>query len=85
MHRRGAGLCPALEERGTADVVSDTVDCALAGAGEGPVGAKWDWGRFDAFELYVRRLEGGSTFYELVWCQVEEERGKRSWRPWTAS
>ena len=49
------------------------------GAGEGPVGAKWDWGRFDAFEPYVRRLEGGSTFYELVWCQVEEERGKRSW------
>lgn len=49
------------------------------GEGEGPVGAKWDWGRFDAFEPYVRRLSGGATFYELVWCQVEETPGKRVW------
>lgn len=49
------------------------------GEGEGPVGAKWDWGRFDAFESYVRRLSGGATFYELVWCQVEETPGALDW------
>ncbi|MGL5910554.1 MAG: hypothetical protein ACRCZP_11175 [Phycicoccus sp.] len=47
--------------------------------GAGPVGAKWDWGRFDTFEPYVKRLAGGSTFYELVWCQVEEKQGERDW------
>ncbi|MFC7486361.1 hypothetical protein ACOCJ7_14035 [Knoellia sp. CPCC 206453] len=49
------------------------------GDGEGPVGAKWDWGRFDAFEPYVRQLSGGATFYELVWCQVEKTPGDRNW------
>lgn len=51
-----------------------------AGVGEGPVGAKWDWGRFNAVEPYVRRLAGGATFYELVWCQVEPQQGKRDWK-----
>lgn len=50
-----------------------------AAGGESPVGAKWDWGRYDAFEPYVRKLAGGSTFYELVWCQVEPKEGRRSW------
>ena len=49
------------------------------GEGEGPLGAKWDWGRFEAFEPYVRRLSGGATFYELVWCQIEETQGERAW------
>ncbi|MGL4744650.1 MAG: hypothetical protein ACRCXL_09740, partial [Dermatophilaceae bacterium] len=47
--------------------------------GKGSMGAKWDWGRFDSFEPYVKRLAGGSTFYEMVWCQVEETRGNRDW------
>lgn len=49
------------------------------GEGEGPLGAKWDWGRFESFEPYLERLGGGSTFYELVWCQVEETPGSRDW------
>ncbi|MGL5815921.1 MAG: hypothetical protein ACRCYR_00045 [Phycicoccus sp.] len=47
--------------------------------GVGPVGAKWDWERFTTFEPYVKRLAGGSTFYELVWCQVEAKQGERDW------
>lgn len=46
----------------------------------GPLGAKWDWSRFDGFEAYVRSLAGGSTFYELVWCQVERTPGDRNWK-----
>ncbi|MGL5865006.1 MAG: hypothetical protein ACRCYX_03920 [Dermatophilaceae bacterium] len=60
--------------------VSPTATGSAPVGGVGPVGAKWDWGRFTSFEPYVTRLSGGSTFYELVWCQVEERRGERNWR-----
>jgi hypothetical protein len=44
-----------------------------------PVGAKWDWSRVDQFTPYLRELSGGSTFYIVVWCDVERERGQRDW------
>ena len=42
----------------------------------GAVGVKWDWGRADRFTQFLRRLSGGATFFELVWCDVEPERGQ---------
>jgi hypothetical protein len=44
-----------------------------------PVGAKWDWSRVDRFAPYLRELSGGSTFFIVVWCDVEREQGRRDW------
>jgi hypothetical protein len=44
-----------------------------------PLGAKWDWSRFDSFTPYLKSLPGGATFYELVWCNVEPRAGQRDW------
>ncbi len=42
-------------------------------------GAKFDWGRFSSYRDYAAGLSGSSTFYELVWCQVEPSQGNRDW------
>ncbi len=44
-----------------------------------PLGLKWDWQRVDRFVPFLRELAGGATFYELVWCDVERERGRPDW------
>jgi hypothetical protein len=44
-----------------------------------PIGAKWDWSRFDSFTPFLKSLSGGATFYELVWCKVEPRPGERDW------
>ncbi|MEO7269240.1 MAG: hypothetical protein ABIW49_08560 [Knoellia sp.] len=70
---------PSSSTSGPTTAAATPLTVPSPGEGDGPVGAKWDWARFDAFEPYVRRLSGGATFYELVWCQVEKTRGKRVW------
>ena len=52
---------------------------ALA-AGVSPLGAKWDKSRLSAFDPYLEKLRGTTTFTELVWCDVEPQQGQRSWR-----
>jgi hypothetical protein len=47
--------------------------------GSTALGAKWDGSRFKEFEPYLTTLRGGSTFYELVWCDVEEKKGTPDW------
>ena len=47
------------------------------------VGVKWDWGRVNSFGPYLRQIAGGATFFELVWCEVQPERG--SPMEWQAS
>ncbi|MGZ4666268.1 MAG: hypothetical protein ACXV5Q_14865, partial [Frankiaceae bacterium] len=44
-----------------------------------PLGAKWDWARVGQFSPYLRATGGGQTFYELVWCDVEQTQGTRDW------
>jgi hypothetical protein len=44
-----------------------------------PLGAKWEWGRYTAFEPYLKTLAGGSTYYEVVWCDLEEQQGNVDW------
>ena len=44
-----------------------------------PLGVKWDWGRVDRYTPFLQRLSGGATFFELVWCDVEPERGRLDW------
>lgn len=46
---------------------------------EEALGAKWDWGRVDSFSSYLEDLRGSSTFYELVWCDIEPQEGQRDW------
>jgi len=47
--------------------------------GATPLGVKWDGSRFTQFEPYLSTLRGGSTFYELVWCDVERTQGHQDW------
>lgn len=47
--------------------------------GSTPLGAKWDWGRYNAFLPYLQRLSGGHTYYEVVWCDIEPSQGQRDW------
>jgi hypothetical protein len=53
-----------------------TTGGALAGAAH-PLGAKWDIARADAYKPYLTSLGGGTTFYELTWCDVEPTQGAR--------
>jgi hypothetical protein len=59
-----------LPGRGTAAPVAD---------GATPFGAHWDWNRFDAFKGYLGKLKGSSTYYELSWCDVEQQQGTPNW------
>jgi hypothetical protein len=44
-----------------------------------PIGAKWAWARVNRFAPYLRDLSGGSTYYIVVWCDVERQQGRRDW------
>lgn len=45
-----------------------------------PLGMKWDWQRVNSFAPYLQTLSGGSTFYEVVWCDVQPQPdGARDW------
>jgi hypothetical protein len=44
-----------------------------------PLGAKFDLPRADTYAPYLRRLTGGSTFSNVVWCDVERRPGSRKW------
>jgi hypothetical protein len=46
---------------------------------QNPLGLKWDWTRVSQYVPFLRRLSGGATFYELVWCDVEPYRGRLYW------
>jgi hypothetical protein len=49
-------------------------------AGADPVaGVKWDWDGVAGYVPYLESFGGGNTFYELVWCDVEPEAGRRDW------
>jgi hypothetical protein len=45
-----------------------------------PLGAKYDWSRFDVVSPYLKTLSGSSTFYELVWCDIEPTDGQQDWK-----
>src|SRR3954471_5239008 len=44
-----------------------------------PIGLKWNWAQLSALRPFLRTEGGGSTFYEVVWCDVERDRGKLDW------
>lgn len=50
----------------------------LPGGGS-PLGAHWDPSRQQLFDPYLETLRGSSTYYEVVWCNVEPSPGQRSW------
>lgn len=39
------------------------------------LGIKWDWSRVNTFAPYLGQMTGGTTFFELVLCEVQPERG----------
>lgn len=50
-----------------------------ASPGTAPIGAKWDWPRYNVFTPYLGTMTGGFTTFEVVWCDVESEPGKWRW------
>ena len=52
----------------------------LPGAGS-PLGAHWDPSRQQLFDPYLETLRGSTTYYEVVWCNVEPTQGQRNWGP----
>jgi hypothetical protein len=50
-----------------------------AGTAPAALGAKWDWGRWAEFQPFLRTMAGGRTYYEVVWCDVEERQGYPDW------
>ncbi|EBM0725474.1 hypothetical protein XE97_24205, partial [Salmonella enterica subsp. enterica serovar Senftenberg] len=44
-----------------------------------PMGAKWDWGRFTEFSPFLKSVSGGTTYYEVVWCDIEKKQGSPDW------
>ena len=62
---------------------SSTPGSTPSGAGSrvlDPLGAKYDWSRFDLVSPYLKNLSGSATFYELVWCDVEPSQGNQDWK-----
>lgn len=47
--------------------------------GATPLGAKWDWSRYTEFEPFLKTMAGGHTYYEVVWCDLEETQGRPDW------
>lgn len=47
------------------------------------LGVKWDWNRVNTFAPFLGQMSGGTTFFELVWCEVQPQRGAAM--RWTAS
>ncbi len=58
------------------------IDGVLAPVGTpNPLGARWNWFRYetDGFGQAVRDLAGGSTWIELVWCDVAGQPAALNW------
>ncbi len=56
-----------------------TLPSPLGSVVPNPLGAKWDWARVGRYTPFLAELAGGATFYELVWCEVEPDRGRVDW------
>jgi hypothetical protein len=48
-------------------------------AKQSALGAKWNWSLYGQAEPYLHTLSGGSTYYEVVWCDVESSPGAANW------
>jgi len=55
--------------------VPEVTGPAPAAAPPNRLGVKWDWSRVNAFAPYLGQMSGGTTFFELVWCEVQPQRG----------
>lgn len=61
------------------DAAADVYDGPRVQAPPHPLGLKYDLNRSETFAPYLRRLAGGTTFFMLVWCDVEPEQGELDW------
>ncbi|WP_374968284.1 hypothetical protein [Terrabacter sp. BE26] len=80
-NRPGPGPGSASQPAGSTDA-SSSPGSSPSRAGSGtlePLGAKYDWSRFDLVSPYLKNLSGSATFYELVWCDIEPADGHQDW------
>lgn len=71
-----AAACSAEGDGGAS---GDVYDGPRTVAAAHPLGLKYDLNRSNAFAPFLKRLAGGTTFFMLVWCDVEPEPGRRDW------
>ena len=62
-----------------AGAVLDTPAVTAEVPGGVSFGLKWEWNRLALYDDHLSAITGGSTFYELVWCDVERTEGERDW------
>lgn len=48
-------------------------------SGSSPLGSKWDWSNASKYTPYLHTIKGSVTFYELVWCKLENTQGTVDW------
>lgn len=78
--RGGRSTVPSADTSpGTGTGTSDDTGTTPGSAGAVALGAKWDWGRFTEFEPFLKTMAGGRTYYEVVWCDVEQQKGSPDW------
>lgn len=77
--QRGGGGKHMASGTSSSATTPGTTSTGQAEQGTTPLGAKWDWGRYDQFQPYLTSLKGGYTYYEVVWCQVEPTQGHPDW------
>ena len=70
-------LATSCSDRSGAGQVSvpDVTGPAPAAVPPNRLGVKWDWSRVNSFAPYLGQMSGGTTFFELVWCEVQPQRG----------
>jgi hypothetical protein len=64
---------------GSTGPTGPTGPTAPATSATSALGAKWDWGRIEAFAPYLQQLQGTVTFYEFAWCDVQPAPGPVDW------
>jgi hypothetical protein len=75
-----AGSCSSTPDSARRDSRPPPRTSAGAVAGPAAAGIKWEWDNVDRYRAYLEGFGPGVTFYELVWCDIEPEAGKRDWR-----
>jgi hypothetical protein len=70
---------PATSTAATGDTGGPSATTTTAPGPATPMGAKWDWARFSEFSPFLKSVAGGSTYYEVVWCDIEKKQGSPDW------
>ena len=76
----GAGCTGGGERKSPPDgVPALNTSLPPAPPGRHALGAKWNYQLTEKYVPYLRSMSGGASWYEVVWCEIEPEPGRRDW------